>query len=145
MEWMMACFFSSPIFLSYPFSLPLSLLSTLFFFSLHPSCNWLSSLPSLIMNCVCFLSHFPPYPLVWSPLLILHLTPSPSLCFISWMALAWTLSSLYLFILALRVIRSSSVSYHLLFFPLSPLPLYLFFFSSSLDNFVRLVVMLLSF
>lgn len=70
-------------------------------FSLYPQLNFsfpfihlvsrLSSLPSLIMNCLCFLSHFPLCPLVWSPLLILHLTLSPSLCVISpnsrpWMA-----------------------------------------------------------
>lgn len=71
------------------------------------------------------------------------------------MALAWTLSSSSLFILALRVFQLSSVSYLLLlpppvfiftaftFFP-SPAPLSPFL-SSSLDNFVGLVVMLLSF
>lgn len=92
---------------------------TRFLFSLHPSSLWLSSLPGLIMNCLCFPSHFPACPLVWSPLLILHLTCSPSLYFISpnsrpWMAPAWAFSFVH------PGTQGNSALFSLLLFSLPP-------------------------
>lgn len=94
---------------------------TRFLFSLHPSSLWLSSLPGLIMNCLCFPSHFPACPLVWSPLLILHLTCSPSLYFISpnsrpWMAPAWAFSFVH------PGTQGNSALFSLLLFSLPPNP-----------------------
>lgn len=71
--WWLVCFHFLCLSLSHTLS-SLFMLATPFFFSLHPSRLRLSSLPGLIMNCLCFPSHFPLCPLVWSPLLMLRLT-----------------------------------------------------------------------
>ena len=159
----MACLFSFPLSLSLSLSHSLFCLHALNSILLFPSSiSSLAVQPAQFNNELSLLSFsFPSLPacLITPPNASSH-SLSPSLCFISpnsgpWMALAWTLSSSSLFILALRVIQLSSVSYLLLPPPLSssfllhsPFSILcsLFpFLSSSLDNFVRLVVMLLSF